>query len=591
MASRKRALLEPTDDWQQLQFQLDWTEQTRYELIRPVVVFGAPPVERAQQTGVSASTIYRRVGRFDQLGMQSLFEAEPVEDKRALPVALRQAIVQLKAEYPPFRPNELATICQIRFERRPSRATIKKILSTEPAPERVERRFPRYPEMADPLERRGAIVRLHAEGWNIASIAGYLETSRPTVYATLTRWIEEGVRGLEDRPPIPHQPVTKTTLWAMNEVRKLQQNPELGAFRIHAALKQLGIHLSTRTCGRILARNRKLYGLRGHEAKPREPKPMPFKAHWRHEYWTVDVRYLDHQLGGGNIYSITILDNYSRYIVGSVVSRTQNLRAYLHVLLSAVAEYGAPQTLVSDGGAIFKAKNALAIYAALGIQKEQIALRQPWQSYIETCFNVQRRMADYHFNQATTWDELDQRHAAWVYDYNTQEHWAHLKRQDGRRSPAEVLDQVQGRAFSDQELARIFAPLLTRRRVDQQGYVRFRNWRLYGERGLAGEPASIWVTEEDVTIQADDDPLATYEVKYQRDQRHFRQVMPKQIFETRHGSPQPPLLELGPDDWLLAIEQPRRSRRRRRRSALVQAELFSAIRPPRPVAGCRGGRT
>jgi hypothetical protein len=44
MASRKRALLEPTDDWQQLQFQLDWTEQTRYELICPVVVFGAPPV-------------------------------------------------------------------------------------------------------------------------------------------------------------------------------------------------------------------------------------------------------------------------------------------------------------------------------------------------------------------------------------------------------------------------------------------------------------------------------------------------------------------------------------------------------------------
>ncbi len=63
MASRKRALLAPTDDWQQLQFQLDWPEQTRYELIRPVVVFGTTPVERAQQTGLSARTIYRKVGR------------------------------------------------------------------------------------------------------------------------------------------------------------------------------------------------------------------------------------------------------------------------------------------------------------------------------------------------------------------------------------------------------------------------------------------------------------------------------------------------------------------------------------------------
>ena len=45
MASRRRALLEPTDDWRQLQFQLDWRGQHRYELIRPVVVFGTPPVD------------------------------------------------------------------------------------------------------------------------------------------------------------------------------------------------------------------------------------------------------------------------------------------------------------------------------------------------------------------------------------------------------------------------------------------------------------------------------------------------------------------------------------------------------------------
>ena len=290
----------------------------------------------------------------------------------------------------------------------PARTRSRRSWPRSRAPAEVQRRFPRYAEMTDPIERRGAIVRLHAEGWNIASIAGYLETSRPTVYATLKRWIDggrlrpggQGADRATSRRPRP-------TLWAMKAVRKLQQNPELGAFRIHAALKQLGIHLSTRTCGRILARNRKLYGLRGPEAKPREPKPMPFKADRRHQYWTVDVRYIDvHQLGGGNIYTITIIDNYSRFIVGSVLSRTQDQPAFLQVLLSAVTEYGAPEALVSDGGSIFKAKRAMAIYAALGIRKEQITLRQPWQSYIETCFNVQRRMADYHFAKATTWDEL-----------------------------------------------------------------------------------------------------------------------------------------------------------------------------------------
>src|SRR4051812_45400935 len=66
-----------------------------------------------------------------------------------------------------------------------------------------------------------------------------------------------------------------------------------------------------------------------------------------------------------NIYSITILDNYSRFIVGSAISRTQDQPAFLRVLLSAVTEYGAPEAVVSDGGSIFKAKRAMAIYAAL----------------------------------------------------------------------------------------------------------------------------------------------------------------------------------------------------------------------------------
>jgi transposase InsO family protein len=584
MASRKRALLAPTDDWQQLQFQLDWPEQTRYELIRPVVVFGSPPVERAQQTGVSARTIYRRISRFDELGMQSLFEAEPVEDRRTLPPGIRQAILRLAAEYPGFHATELATICDVRFNRRPSPHTIKKVLAEEPPPPLTARRFLPYTEIPDPVQRRLAIVRLHAEGWSVRSIAAYLRTNRPRVYKTLKRWIEEGVRGLEDKSHARLGPTHKADLRMVEAVRKLQQNPELGAFRIHAALEQLGIHLSTRTCGRILARNRKLYGLRGPEAKPREPKPMPFKAHRRHQYWTVDVRYIDvHQLGGGNIYSITILDNYSRFIVGSAISRTQDQPAFLQVFLSAVTEYGAPEAIVSDGGSIFKAKRALAIYAALGIQKEQIQRRQPWQSYIETNFNVQRRMADYYFERAQTWEELLQRHAAWVHDFNSQKHWAHLKRQDGRRSPAEVLDWVRGRVVSDEDLARCFAPILSMRRMDQAGYVRFRNWRLYGERGLADRPASVWVTEEEVTIQFAEEPLARYGVTYQRDRRHFRQVTPKRIFETSYESAQLPLLELSPDDWRLAIELPRRSRRQRRRSALVQVELFS---PDEAGAGC-----
>ena len=66
----------------------------------------------------------------------------------------------------------------------------------------------------------------------------------------------------------PHRPATTVTLRAMITAKELQENPLLGEFRIHAALKRLGIFLSPRTCGRILAPNRTLDGL---------PKPAPHR--------------------------------------------------------------------------------------------------------------------------------------------------------------------------------------------------------------------------------------------------------------------------------------------------------------------------
>src|SRR2546423_3710523 len=154
--------------------------------------------------------------------------------------------------------------------------------------------------MTDPRERRLAIIKLHVEGWTPTSIAGYLGTSRRTVYATLKRWIEEQFAGLPNKSSQPHQPATKTTLRAMQEVKKMQINPELGEYRVSAALEQLGIKLSPRTCGRILALNRELYHLQMRGSSDRPKKELPFQSERRHQYWFVDVRYLDmHQLGGG----------------------------------------------------------------------------------------------------------------------------------------------------------------------------------------------------------------------------------------------------------------------------------------------------
>jgi hypothetical protein len=121
------------------------------------------------------------------------------------------------------------------------------------------------------------------------------------------------------------------------------------------------------------------------------------------------------------------------------------------------------------------------------------------QSYIETTSNIQRRMADWHFAEATTWSALRDAHDRWVADYNYQVHWAHWAREDAQRSPAEVLSWVTGTVYPDQELRRLFTVRFARR-LDPQGYVRFRHWRIYGERGLAGEQGAVWLYGENLTV-------------------------------------------------------------------------------------------
>ena len=224
MPARQRQRIAPTDDWEQLQLLTAFPEQRTYELIRPIVLFGQPPSERARQTATPQRTLSRQAAQFAATGMSSLFAASPSMTRPRLAPEIREAILTLTAEYSAFRPNELATICHVRFGHRPSHRTSRRVLATEMLPV-VARRFPPYHAIPDATERRLAIIRLHSEGWNKQSIAGYLQTSRETVHTTLRRWIAEGVAGLDDKPRGPHPGGRKVDLQTMRTVRELQENP------------------------------------------------------------------------------------------------------------------------------------------------------------------------------------------------------------------------------------------------------------------------------------------------------------------------------------------------------------------------------
>ena len=582
MAAARRVRTPPTDAWDALQLRLHWPEQVEYELIRPVVVFGLTPAERAEQTGAAARTIARRADVFDRAGFAGLLGTDAPAQR--VPEGIRDALLLLKGEYPAFNPHELASIAAVRFGRRLSDHTVKRILDTGPVPAAPPRRFLPYHQLPSGTERRLAIVRLHLEGWSVRSIAGYLQTSRQTVYAALRRWVAEDFAGLPDKSRARKRRALKVDLQTVETIRQLQENPLRGEFRMHSKLKhEFGIDLSPRTCGYIMAQNRVLYGLLRPEKKPSlPPRKMPFAARYPHQYWSVDLRYIDmHHLDADPVYCISVLDNYSRCIVASRLSRRQDLSAYLVVLYAALRAYGSPKTLVSDSGGIFKADQADAIYAALGIAHEQIERGKPWQNYIETTFGIQRRMADWDFAKAETWAELQHVHDRWVENYDHEEHWAHRHKREGRRTPADVLGWVVGGPHDPDALGRLFAPLRYERRLDRSGYVQFRRWRVYGNRALAHDTALVWLSEETLTVEAQAEPLAYYTVKVNR-QGELAAVTEPRLLPARYQARQPRLWPWVPNsgEWLLAVRMPARMRRRPRRVAEgVQSWLLEAGTP------------
>jgi putative transposase len=572
MLKAQRERRERTDNYHLL---LQWCrtpEQRLYEGIRPITLFGVPPAERAQETGVAESTLRRAANAFDTQGMISLFrptKSQRDSHHRSLPVMMRQLIVDLKMEYPDFTLGEIAEICAINFDgRRPSHHTVKEVLADGPRPSRTARQFSSYEEILDPEERRLAVIRLHAQGWSISTIARYLEVSRPTIYAVLKRWVDEGVRGLPDKSRA-NTSIPGVDLPTRNLIRKKQEeNSLLGEFRMYGALKQLGISVPPRTCGRIMAENRRLYGIHPPQKDPHKPKPHPFQATYRHERWCLDIRYIEkHRIPEikGSFYVITVMDVFSRAILSSGIFQGQDLACVLIVLYAAVERFGAPRYLITDNGAVFRAKQLLAICEALDIEKEYIHPRQSWENLVETHFNVMRRMSQVHFEQVTSWEGAKIAHERFVTDYNAQPHWAHRKREDNRLSPAEVLGWVTNKLRTPEQLHRIFYATRFLRRLDRLGYAHFRRWKLYGEEALARHPAVIWLHGDALTVEYEETPLAQYTVRYQPDKKHFKDVPGAKRFETPYRSPQGWLWELDDTMWKLAKRLPEYAPRKRRK--------------------------
>jgi hypothetical protein len=226
---------------------------------------------------------------------------------------------------------------------------------------------------------------------------------------------------------------------------------------------------------------------------------------------------------------------------------------------------------VTDGGGQFYSTVAVQLYDMLGIRKERIDSGEPWENYAETLFSIQRRLADHAFSNARTWPEIQQAHQTWWKHNNSEHHYAHRARQDGRHSPANVLRGVLGRTYPEEVLSRALYATQFTRHLDRHGYLKFKHWRFFGENGLAGEEVSVWVYEDTLKVEHQATTLSLYSVRLSPDQQQITEVKNARRLETHFRSPQLDLWQLSDTEWLLALRRPESAQRRNRGTLVALA--------------------
>ena len=190
--------------------------------------------------------------------------------------------------------------------------------------------------------------------------------------------------------------------------------------------------------------------------------------------------------------------------------------------------------------------------------------------------NAQRRLADWHFERAQTWEDLLAAHEKWLLDFNYQHHFAHEQREDGCHSPAAVLGWIKGMQPQPDLVYRVFSAISETRTLSKAGYAKFRNFLLYGEQGLAGKKTQINIFQDILTLEYSDAPLSRYSVEWQPDDKHLLRVGNPRLYDHPYQSPQIPLWEPGEVEWpvILCCDPPGPRRKRMGRIFVIQPPLL-----------------
>jgi len=199
-----------------------------------------------------------------------------------------------------------------------------------------------------PFEFRVKAVKLRLEE---GFTAGFVSEQLGISLSCLSRWVglyrKLGEEGLKPAvrlkyPPKLEPPVKQKIV----EVKK--EHPRYGSRKISDILRRFFFLKASPETVRKTLNEEGLIEKPKKKARRNPPKPRFFERATPNQMWQTDI--FTFRLGGHNAYLIGFMDDYSRFITGMDLFRSQTAQNVIGVYRTAMAEYNPPKEMLTDNG-------------------------------------------------------------------------------------------------------------------------------------------------------------------------------------------------------------------------------------------------
>ena len=353
-------------------------------------------------------------------------------------------------------------------------------------------------------DERKRLVELWEQGWKAAELARRFGVSRPTVYATIERWLDWGEAGLEDRSRRPLSNSRQTPSEVVAALLDLKDRyPRWGPDKLVRLLRDQQMELSASTARDILRRNGRVQARR---ARPTRWSPIetpkivvPSAGHsmtadHKGQFRTGDGRYC---------YPLTIADPASRYVFAIEALHSTGVKPALKVFERVFREWGLPEQIITDNGIPFCTARSIGgltelskMWIKLGIQHVRIEPGRPQQN------GIHERMHGTLKRDATKPPQANRAAQQRRFDEFQQEFNQVRPHQAlGQERPASFVKKYR-RPYPDRIESMEYPPSFAVRTVRSQGVIKWKGELVFVSEVLIGERVAL--------VRADDERWLLY---------------------------------------------------------------------------------